>query len=798
MSARMGELAVSPIGEETRGQRFWRRMLECRKTAKLSLARAKLVMASYKENEGWPAPIKRARVFERIATGIPIYIEEDDLLAGSFAARPMDFEWYPEYTIDQVEASGQIGKLLGEDDTEEEVREIVDFFRERCLKGSFLSRIEEEKRKIIADVCEHGAWVYSGILHLNIDMGYHSVNYEKAIQKGFLGVLAEVEEELGATQIRDEASYQKSNFLKGLAIVLKAGIEYAKRHASLARELSKKAVASRKAELERIARTCDWVPANPARTFYEAVQTAFFLHVLMHLESRGQESPGRMDQYLYPYYRHDMDEGRLTREEAVEILECLRVKMSTQRLLNGIAYSEIISGEAQYHNVTLGGQTSDGQDATNELSYLFLEAAYRTRTPHPTLSVRVHDKIPRDFVLKGLELVKLGLGFPAFFNDNSSIPWLLGSGVPIETARNYCVSGCVHHTIPGQSSPFEPVFLNIPKCLELALHNGFDPRTGKQLGPKTGPFDELRTFDDLMDSFKTQVKYFSGLGGSITNEQRIARSDITPTMLSSAFIDDCVKRGKSCLSSGPRYIMMIQVSVGMVDAADSLAAIKKRVFEEGSLTRRELLDALAVNFQGKEGVRKLLLTAPKYGNDDDYADKIAADLYGWWWRMVSDIDALYGLKYIPSPYSVSVHGAAGKRVGALPSGRKAEVALADGSVSPCSGMDSGGPTGVMNSAGKIDQIPLFGTLLNMKFHPSSLKDRPDCEKLLVLIKTYFSYGGKHVQFNVVDSKTLREAQANPERYPNLIVRVAGYSALFHELHRNIQDEIISRTELTMA
>lgn len=792
------EKLVSGKSAMTRGQMLWERMLKYRQRARLSLSRAKLVTESYQETEGHIPAMRRAKAFEKVVTNIPLYLEEGDLLAGAFASRPMYFEWYPEYAVDQEMASDKLKELLAEGETEDAVREILYYFHDRCLQRSFLSRVGEEREKFITEVGADGAWVFSGKLPLNIDIGYHSVNYEKVIQKGFLGVLAEVQAELRATPIRDDASYQKGYFLRGLEIVLNAGIQYARRYAALARDLSKKAPGPRKAELMRIADLCEWVPAHPARSFYEALQAALFLHILMHLESRAQESPGRMDQYLYPYYKRDQEEGRLSREEALEILECLRVKMSTLRLFNGVAYNEIISGEAQYHNVTLGGQTPDGQDATNELSYLFLEAAFRTRTPHPTLSIRIHDKISEDFVMKGLELVKAGLGFPAFFSDLSALPWLIAQGVPLETARGYCIGGCVHHLIPGQSSPLEPFFISIPKCLEVALHNGVDPRTGRQIGPRTGKFEDFKTFEDFLNGFQEQVRYFSEQGGEITNEQRVGRVDIAPTMLSSAFTDDCIKAGKSCLGEGARYPLLAQVSVGMIDAADSLAAIKKCVFEEGSVGKSELLAALAVNFAGKEDLRKVLGKAPKYGNDDDYVDTLAAELYCWWRNLVTAIDAPYGLKYLAAPYSVSVHGAAGKRVGALPNGRLAEMALADGSVSPCAGADTQGPTAILNSAGKIDQPPLFGTLLNMKFPPSALKTRGDLKKLLALIKTYFDYGGKHVQFNVIDSKTLRDAQAHPERSRNLIVRVAGYSALFNELHRSIQDEIISRTELTMA
>jgi formate C-acetyltransferase len=686
--------------------------------------------------------------------------------------------------------------LLADSYTKEDVKEVVEYFKDRCLQGAFLSRLGEARLRRMSEVADEGAWVYRSKSTLDIDRGYHSVNHEKIIRIGLLGVLSEVEEAISKIPIKDDESYRRVNFLKGFEIVLHAGIEYATRYAELARSMVSSSSGSRKAELQRIAEICEWVPANPARTFHEAVQASWFLHVLMHLESRAQESPGRMDQYLFPYFQHDIEKGTLTLEGAIEILECLRVKMSTLRLFSSVKYAEIISGEAQYHNVTLAGQNADGEDATNELSYLFLEAASRTKTPHPTLSIRCHRKLSRKFAIRALELVKEGLGFPAFFNDDSSIPWLLSMGIPMDVARNHCISGCVHHTISGQTSPFDALFISIPKCLELALHNGVEPGTGKQLGPKTGSFTEMAAFEDLVEALKQQVEFFSREGSQVIGEQRIVRSDMVPAMLSSCFIDDCIPRGRSCSGNGARYNIMIHVAVGMVDASDSLAAMKKCTFENGKIPREELLEALESNFEKHADVRKMLLSAPKYGNDDDYVDEIAVHLYGWWRRMVNQISGPYGIMNLPAPYSISVHGAAGKRTGALPSGRLDGQPFADGSVSPFPGMDLKGPTAIINSAGKIDQTPLFGTLLNIKFHPSALKDREDLGKLYSLIRTYFDYGGKHMQFNVVDSETLREAQEHPENYRSLIIRVAGYSALFTELSRKIQDEIIMRTEFS--
>ncbi len=788
---------VTPLAEyarKSRGERLWKQALKNRDRAKLSLARALLLLESYRETEGLPTPIRRARALEKILNGIPIFIDPDELLVGAFSAKPMQFEWYPEYAVDQEMLSQDLGEILAENHTQKDIATIIGYFKDSCLQNSFFALLDDARKAKIRETCEDGAWVYRARTTLDIDRGYHSVDHEKAIQKGFLGVLAEVEEELGQTAIIDDDSLRKVDFLKGLAIVLKAGIRYAGRYADLARGLAKKASGSRRSELETIAGVCDRVPAHPAGSFQEAIQTSLFLHILIHLESRAQESPGRMDQFLYPCYVQDLREGRITPEYALELLECYRVKMSTLRLFSSIKYKEIVSGEAQYHNVTLGGQTADGRDATNELSYLFLKAAERTRTPHPTLSIRYHDAMPKEFALKGLELVRGGLGFPAFFNDGSNIPWLLSTGATIEEARTHCISGCVHGIVPGRTSPFDVLFISVAKCLELALHNGFDPRTEQQLGPQTGDFVRMGGYEELLAAFKAQVEYFSREGGAIIGEQRVYRSQRIPALISSAFTDDCIKKGKTCLADGARYTIIIQAPVGMIDAVDSLAAIRRCVFDDGVIGRRELLEALAANFENREALRKLLLKAPKYGNDDDFVDGIAAELYGWWWKMVSSIEGPYGTRQLPAPYSISVHGAAGKRTGALPSGRLAGHPLADGSVSPCQGVDVKGPTAVINSAGKIDQVPLFGTLLNMKFHPSAMKTREDLQKIFTLIETYFDEGGKHAQFNVVDGKTLREAQRHPERHKNLMVRVAGYSAYFTELSANVQDEIILRTE----
>ncbi|MBI2907619.1 MAG: hypothetical protein HYX92_08200 [Chloroflexi bacterium] len=781
----------------TRGQRLWRTMVEQRRVARLSLHRARLLTESYKETEGQPMVIRRAKAFARVVRGIPLYLMDEDLLAGAFAAKPMSPEQFPEYDVTWVSEAFNNGMLTGvvaQEDMDELWR-ICDYWKDKCVKSSYFSHFDESEKQRLIETTEIGSWVYYA-LRIESDIGYFSVNYEKAIKLGLRGVIAEVERELQATSPVDDESFAKANMLKGMKIVLEAAIDYGKRCAVLARQLAERADGQRKEELLRLAEICDWVPGNPARTFHEAVQTLCFVHVLMSLETTAQMSPGRADQYLYPYYKRDIERGEITREEAIEVLECMRVKLSNQRFrfFRSSPSQEQGSGDAQFHNVTISGETADGKDATNELSYLFLEAASRTRTPHPTLSIRWTGKSPEDFILKGLELVRMGIGFPAFFNDGPSIAYMEKIGVPPEIAHDYCVGGCVQHLPPTQSGPPHVIFMNMPKCLELAMHDGVDPGTGKQLGPATGKFEDFHTFDEFLEAYHKQVQHFSEESGRIRILERLVRVAMTPTILSSCLVDDCIKRGKSVLADGPRWTFPAQTPVGIIDAADSLAAIKRCVFEDGSVGKEELLSALAADFKGCEGVRRLLLSVPKYGNDEDYVDTVAADLYQWWQGMLSRIDGPYGAKHRPMPYSISSHGPAGKKVGALPSGRLAGVALADGSVSPCQGSDVVGPTAVLNSAGKINQFPLLGTLLNMKFHPSALATTDDLRKLCALIKTYFDYGGKHIQFNVVDKKTLLDAQVHPELHRDLMVRVAGYSALFTDLQRSVQDEIIQRTE----
>lgn len=785
--------------ELTRGQRIWERVRDEREKGDLvSMMRARLVTEAYRQTEGFPMAIRRALAFEKVLTFIPLRIDEEQLLVGDFASFPMGFEMYPEFATGWImnDFRSKEAPYTLSDGTLDELEDICEYWKGKSLQDLFLKSLSDEEMQRLTQNSEVGSYLYAGFNTTAREGGYHVPNYEKFIRKGVKGLLEEVQKELAGTRQVDERGYMKANLLKAMIIALGACTKYAHRYSELAKTLAAKTRdPRRKEELTQISEMCRWIPENPARTFYEAVQAMWFCHVFIYLESRCLgTSPGRIDQYLYPYFRRDVDRKKLTKDGAIEILECLRPKMSSLRLFNTQHYRDAASGEAQYHNVTICGQTPDGKDATNELSFLILEAALRTKTPHHTITLRWHKNISEQVLLKAIELVRSGGGFPAFYNDESTIPMLIELGATIEEARNYTISGCVVPGIPNKTSPYLPSLINTAKCFEISLYDGVDPIKGKQVGLKTGKLADFKSADDVMDAFYKQYKHFCYEVGEFVSRQRVVRRAILPVIFQSTLIEDCIQKGEHAQGYGGKFTFGYMIPVGTIDVADSLAAIKRCVFDQKTITKEELLDALKANFDGKEEVLNKLLQAPKFGNDDDYVDEIATRLYSDWRKMVVEIDGPFGTKWLPGPYSVAYHGSCGKSVGALPSGRKREIALADGSVSASQGMDVNGPTAVVNSAGKIDQMSLFMSLFNLKFHPDALKTKEDVKKLLSLIEVFFDYKGKHIQFNVVDRDTLLDAQAYPKKHRNLLVRVAGYSALFVELNMAVQNEIIKRAE----
>lgn len=790
--------------ELTRGQRVWQKVREARDTAPISLWRARLYTEAFKKTEGMPQPLRIAKSFEHVVKNIPIYLDDDQMLVGDPSTWPSGVELHLENSVVWIKRELEAGRPpVGVSDEEvKELQEIVGYWDSKGLNGGFIATLGEETEQRLEKAADPGARVYMALAQMHRTKGWYSPNYEKAIKLGFAGVLEEVENELNNDPPVDDASREKSYLLRALTIELKAAMEYIRRYAVLTKELADDAEEPRKAELLRLSDICEHVSEKPARGFHDAVQILWFVHVMQEMDcGLVGVSPGRVDQYLYPYYKKDIDEGNITDEEVIDLLECFRVKMSSRRSYENVYGHMTSAGEGLFHNCTLGGQKVDGSDAVNELSFLWLEAAFRVRSPHPTLSVRYHKGLNEEFALKAAELVSLGMGYPLFYNDDSVIPYEMGPnmGATLEEARDYNLSGCILHTIPHKTPATTPLILNMGKLFELALYDGWDPTTGYQCGPHTGRFQDMESWNELVEAVKKQTTYFMREAANIQNQLRLFRSKMLPQVWATAFFEDCIKRGQDPTGGGCRYqgSAMMLCPVGVMDVVDCLAAVKKVIYEEKSLSKNDLLNTLAANFEGYEEERKILMSAPKFGNDDDYVDHIAVEFYEFLVEMCYQTQSCYGARYVCAPHSINLQGENGKRVGALPNGRPSGYALADGGVSACQGADVNGPTAMINSAGKIDHVPIYGTLFNMKFNPSALATKDDIKKFYYMIKTFFdAYTGKHIQFNVVNRDTLFDAQAHPENYRNLVVRVAGYSAFWVELEKVLQNEIIARMEKT--
>lgn len=788
----------------TRGKRIWDSLRDRRDTEPVSFERAYLVTESYRQTEGLPTVIRRAKALEHVLANIPIWIDDEQLIVGDFGSRPMAAECFPDL------AAGWILENLDEstslynfgDQINDRLIEMSKYWENKSAKDVFYRYIGEEEEAKLKEYSELGSWIFAASTEVQTGKGWNVADFERGIKLGYAGLIEQCDAELKQLRVLDLESMRKENFLNALKNALRAGINYSHRYAALAAEKAKTAEGQRKEELLKIAEVCSHIPEHPARNFNEALQCMHFTHVITFWDTMFSGlSFGRVDQFLYPYYKKDIETGAMSREQAVELVECFRVKQSSKRNFFNAAAKKALSGEVHLHNCTLGGVTARGRDAVNELSFVWLDAAANAQVAHPTLSIRWHPRINQDFLMRAMEVCKLGLGFPAWFGDPGAIQYLLSRGATLEEARDYAMGGCVLHTLPGKTASTFPSVMNIAKIFEVTLHNGRDPLRGDiQIGIQTGELRDHKSYEDLYEAFKAQLCHFTGISTAHLNRVRIVRSEVFPELFISAFFDDCIKKGENIMGAGARYPINAQylLSVGVVDVADSLAALKYCMYERKLIEPDELIEALKADFQGYDRVLKILKSAPKYGNDNDYADDIAADIYDFLCKRMTSLEGAYGCHYEEAPHSLSWHGTTGMKTGALPSGRHAHVALADGAVSPCQGSDKNGPTAVLNSAGKVDQTPIFGTLFNMKILPSSLKTPEDSQKLLSLIRTYFNdCGGKQIQFNVVDRETLLDAQAHPEKYRNLIVRVSGYSALFVELNKTIQDEVIMRTENTL-
>ena len=774
----------------------------------LCIERLKIVFDVLERTAGQPQIWRRAQCLAEVLARLPIFIEPDELIVGQGASQPMGLEIdaeYGEWSPHEIallkddgfamspedEAAlqalyrrhspqtlvGAVGEIVGDDP------ELWPFLRSGIVLPPWKDRREGSG----------GGYAQSG---LGLGPGFYlmGIDFVRVIDHGLNHVVEEAVTELAAERTAPAPDAAKLRYLESVILMLRALVGFSGRYAELADALARREPdPTRRRELEQIAAACRHVPAHPARTFREALQAFWF--VFLAINPSPTAAAGRFDQYMYPLYRQDVDAGRLMRDEAVELLACLRIKDMQLNRVSGALNRKKNAGLAKWHNWTLGGQTRDGRDASNELSYLLLDAALAMPVPHHTLTLRVHAGTPDDLMLKALEVVRTGLGLPAFVGDDSYIRYFMRHGVPLEEARDYLITGCLDANLPGRSRTSAIGMFIVPLVLDIFLHDGVDPNTGLQVGPPVGDLGRFDDFDSLLAAFERYLAGFMALAARKNDIELSVLRDLFQDPLRSSLMDGGIAVGRDVLDREmPFENGAVLNPVGMVNVADSFAAIRRVVFEERRCTLGQLKAALDADWQDHGALHAACLAAPKFGNGDPAVDALAARLYRFWAETTESLGTLYGAPHKPTAISITSHQPGGALTGATPDGRRAHEILADGTVSPMQGADTRGPTRILGSAMAIDQDPYQATLLNMKLHPSALRTEADLRKLASLIRTYFAEGGKHVQFNVVDRATLLDAQRSPEKHRNLAVRVAGYSAYFVQLGKDMQDEVIRRTE----
>lgn len=767
-------------------------------TPEICYERAALITESYKETEGMPIILRRAKGLKKILEKMNIRIQSDELIVGNHTTKPRSAPIFPEYSFAWIEAEfDRLDKRTGDvflitDECKERLSNIFKYWRGKTTQEYAENLMPSNAKEAQANgVFTVGNYFFLGVGHICVD-------YEMVLQKGFLGIKKDVIREKEALDLTKSEDLKKSQFLQAVEIVCDAAINFALRFAKEAeKQADKESSPQRKIELTEIAKNCHLVPANPATTFYEALQSFWFVQLIIQLESNGHSiSPGRFDMYMYPYFKKDIAAGKLTQGSALELIECLWVKFNEINKVRDESSTKAFGGYPMFQNLIVGGQTPDGHDSTNELSYLCLDATENVRLPQPSLSTRFHQGTPQKLLIRSSEVAALGLGMPAMYNDHVIIPSLAARGVTLEDARDYCIIGCVEPQKGGKTEGWhDAAFFSLAKCLELALNDGVDSLTTIQLGLHTGTLRSMSNFEEVVEAYRKQVQYFVNLLVISDNSCDIAHGLICPLPFLSSMVDDCVAKGKSLQEGGAHYNFTGPQGVGVANVGDALAALKKVVYDDASIDRKTLEEALRMNWKGYESERQVMLNqGPKYGNDDDEADELARLGARIYCEEVEKYTNPRGGRFQAGLYPVSANVPLGMVVGAMPDGRLAGTPLADG-VSPVSGRDINGPTAAAKSVAKLDhEIASNGTLFNQKFHPTALRGEAGIGNLASLMRTYFSLGGLHVQFNVISREILEEAQRNPEQYRGLVVRVAGYSAFFTSLDQSLQADIIARTE----
>jgi len=762
--------------------------------------RAKLVTEFYKTDTAKVVsePVCRALAFKYILENKTIYIGDGELIVGEKGCAPRAAPTYPELCCHSLEDldvlnSRKVAPFRVSDEVKQIYKEeIIPFWKGRDMRSKLFNAMSDEWKKAF------NAGVFTEFMEQRAPG--HAIMDDKIYHMGFLDFKKKIQERRKRLDFyNDPEAYEKDQELQAMEICCDAIINFALRHAELAKRMAEKETnPTRKKELEQIAEVCSWVPAHAPRTFWEALQMYWFVHLGVTLELNVWDSfnPGRLDLNLYPFYKRDMEEGRLTREQAKELLSCFWIKFNNQPAPPKVKVTMEQSATYQdFSTPNLGGVDKYGHDAVNELSYLILEVEEELKLMQPNLCIQVSSKNPDRFLKKALEIIKTGHPKPSIFNTDLIIQEHLRQGKNIEEARLGGPSGCVTISAFGKETTVLTGYMNWVKIFEITLNNGVDPVTGEKIGIETGDPAEFKSFEELMEAYKKQLKYFVDLKvkGNNVIERLYAR--YMPAPFLSLLIDDCIENGKDYHNGGARYNTSYIQGTGLGTLADCMTAIKYHVFDKKDMSFKELLEACKENFEGKyEEIRWILIyKTPKYGNDDDYADSIARELVDAYIEVLDGRPNTRGGRYRVNLLPTTVHIYFGKMCGATPNGRKAGEPLSEG-VSPSQGADTNGPTAVLKSVAKWDHARTGGTLLNMKFSPQALRTEEDVEKLAHLIRTFFKLGGHHIQFNVVSADTLREAQKHPEKYRNLLVRVAGYSDYFVNLSKELQCEIISRTE----
>lgn len=760
--------------------------------------RAILITESYKETEGNPAVVRRGLALKKILNNVPITIREGELIVGSLTKEPRSSQVFPEFSnkwlkeeLDRLDKRGGDAFQISEDN-KKKLQDVFEYWDGKTtseLATSYMSK--ETIDAVNSNIFTVGNYYYNGVGHV-------SVNYAKVLKIGYRGIIEEAKNQMESSDKTDPNYIKKEQFLKSVVIACEAAIDYAKRYSQKAREMSKAANDyKRKKELNEISRICEKVPAEGATSFYEACQSFWFVHAIINIESNGHSiSPTRFDQYMYPYYKNDIEQGKITKEFAQELIDCIWIKLNDINKVRDEISTKHFGGYPMYQNLIVGGQNSEGKDATNDISYMALEATSHVRLPQPSLSVRIWSKTPDEFILRACELTREGLGVPAYYNDEVIIPALVARGLTLEDARDYGIIGCVEPQKPGKTEGWhDSAFFNLARIVELTINAGQDQ--GKQIGPKTQKFEDMICFDEFMKAYKTQMQYFVKNMCIADNCIDLAHAERAPLPFLSSMVDDCIGTGKSLQEGGAHYNFSGPQGVGVANVGDSLMAIKKIIFDEKKFTPVQLKKELDNNFKDNPMIQQVLKKAPKYGNDIDEVDELARQGALVYSKEVNKYTNPRGGKFQPGLYPSSINVYFGSLTGTTPDGRNAGEPLADG-VSPVRGCDTSGPTAACNSVAKLDHfIASNGTLFNQKFHPSALKGDKGLRNLASLVRGYFDQKGFHVQYNVVDRETLLAAQNNPEKYQELIVRVAGYSAQFISLNKAIQDDIIKRTEHVM-